>query len=122
MITFDVESFTDHAEKTVEKDWGVEYWLENNPDYCLKLIELYQGKECSFHFHKNKKETFIMLQGIMELYIHHFGMKYLYPGNKVTLDKNTVHRFRGIAEDNFFLEVSTFHEDSDSYRIKPEDL
>ena len=103
--------------KIVEKTWGKEFWVENNESYCLKLMEVFKECECSLHFHKIKKETFVGLIGTVELYIQEEGYKYLDPGTKFTLEPNTVHKFRGMGDNNLFLEVSTHHDDEDSYRV-----
>jgi len=114
---------------TVLKKWGYELWIENNSQYCGKHLHVLPNKWCSVHYHKNKKETFYITSG--ELYIQYSNSlelddwlheKYeqlvLRQGESLTLESLTAHRFT--SNTNYacdFIEISTFHEDSDSYRI-----
>jgi mannose-6-phosphate isomerase-like protein (cupin superfamily) len=52
---------SDH--KFVSKDWGYEIWVENNNLYCCKHLRVMPGKWCSFHYHKDKMETFYVIGG-----------------------------------------------------------
>ena len=51
----------------VPKEWGSEYWIVNNDLYCGKLLTLEKNKRCSVHYHKNKDETFYILEGKIKL-------------------------------------------------------
>ena len=102
--------------KMVPKVWGYEQWIENNEKYCCKILTLHQGYQCSLHYHKNKDETFIVTAGHVRLELGDQIM-HLRPGSFVRVPPNTPHRFAGI-EDSLIMEVSTHHEDSDSYRIE----
>ena len=42
----------------VSKGWGYEDWIVNKEQYCGKLLFIKKGKKCSWHYHKNKDETF----------------------------------------------------------------
>ncbi len=100
----------------VEKLWGWEKWLENNEKYCCKVLHLNKGFQCSLHYHKNKDEVFLVTKGHVRLElgeeVHH-----LHPGAYVRVKQGMEHRFAGM-EDSEMIEVSTFHEDDDSYRIE----
>jgi mannose-6-phosphate isomerase-like protein (cupin superfamily) len=100
----------------VPKVWGYEKWLENNDKYCCKLLSLNKGFQCSLHYHKEKDEMFLVTAGHVRL---EFGgeVMFLRPGNFVRIVPGTYHRFRGI-EDSIIIEVSTHHEDADSYRLE----
>ena len=98
----------------IGKVWGSELHVVNNELYCLKMMSLKQGFECSIHHHKNKTETFLITDGEMELFIE--GVKYrLRRGDYVTIKPNEKHQFFGIS-DVSFIEVSTFDSPHDSYR------
>lgn len=101
--------------KKVKKDWGYEKWLVNNDLYCGKIIFIKKGHRCSIHYHKNKDETFYVLKGniILELFGDKIELK---EGDSYRLLPGTVHRFIGTV-DSTILEISTHHEDSDSYRL-----
>ena len=100
---------------TYNKGWGSEYWIVNNELYCGKILHLKKGKKCSIHYHKNKDETFYILEGKIKLEL--FGeTKIMNIGDKIRLKPYTLHRFTGL-EDSKILEISTQHFDSDSYRV-----
>ena len=102
--------------KMIPKLWGYEQWIENNEKYCCKILALNKGYQCSLHYHKNKDETFLVTAGHVRLELGDEVM-HLRPGSFVRVLPNTPHRFAGI-EDSLITEISTHHEDSDSYRIE----
>jgi quercetin dioxygenase-like cupin family protein len=97
-----------------EKAWGREIWVANNEKYCGKILELKKGYRCSVHHHKKKDETFYILSGkvLMEAYGKKNVMK---RGDALRILPNTKHRFTGLC-DGKILEISTHHEEEDSYR------
>lgn len=109
--------------KKVKKQWGSELWVVNEPEYCGKILTVKPGHRCSMHFHKNKKETFYILEGTLSLKLIDLSdasvtYKRLYPGEALTLDPLTPHSFSTFGNSPCkFIEFSTHHEDSDSYRI-----
>jgi len=139
---------SDH--KFVSKDWGYEIWVENNPLYCCKHLHVVPGKWCSFHYHKNKKETFYVIDGELLLirakysddlvqkikdspdprwdwkhsyaeksnFYYNFKTEVLRRGDSLTIDTGVIHTFTtNLSRPCDFIEASTQHEDSDSYRI-----
>jgi mannose-6-phosphate isomerase-like protein (cupin superfamily) len=102
--------------RKVKKDWGKEEWIVNNELYCFKKIYVNEGCECSIHWHKNKDETFYIAKGHIVLEL--FGVKpiHMYYGDTYRLTPYTTHRFFA-KEDSIIYEISTHHEDSDSYRV-----
>jgi mannose-6-phosphate isomerase-like protein (cupin superfamily) len=100
----------------VPKAWGYEQWIENNDKYCCKILGLNKGYQCSLHYHKNKDETFLVTVGHVRLELGD-EVLHLRPGSFARVPQNTLHRFAGI-EDSVIIEVSTHHEDSDSYRTE----
>ena len=109
----------------VDKEWGTEYWLCNEAEYCCKRLVIAVGKQCSLHFHKVKKETFIVETGQVRLQRVYNGQMIhdvviLNPGESVTLPPVTAHRFCAMGEVGAtILEVSTHHDDADVVRIIP---
>jgi mannose-6-phosphate isomerase-like protein (cupin superfamily) len=114
----------------VNKLWGYEIWIENNDKYCGKHLHIVPGKKCSVHYHKNKKETFYVING--ELLIEYSDHTDLYSwqnmlgiktillekGDSFTIEPNTPHRFYTTASYPCdFIEISTHHDDNDSYRL-----
>lgn len=109
----------DNPIKTVGKVWGREEWLVNNDKYCGKLLYLDKGKRCSMHYHKDKDETFYILQGrvFMETHGNSKESRVMHPREVQHISPLVRHRFSGI-EDSVIIEFSTHHEDADSYRIE----
>lgn len=100
------------------KVWGNEYWIVNNPFYCAKLLELWHGYRCSLHSHQMKTETFTVLDG--SIYLEVNGIEFLLPpGGRVTLHPGNLHRFRAATPTAHILEVSTHHDEADSFRVEP---
>jgi len=110
--------------KTVHKDWGSELWLANNKehDYCGKILTINPGFSTSLHFHANKHETFYVLEGELEVVTVDTDTTsqssyFLVPGDAFEISPHVPHRLTANGVDVKFLEISTFHEDSDSYRV-----
>lgn len=111
--------------KMVEKTWGREEWIVNDPEYCGKFLSVNPGYQCSLHYHKEKRETFYVLSG--RGWIERALMIGGKPGPLVrcpatggltiTIERGTPHRF-GADNHLIILEISTHHEDSDSYRLE----
>mgnify|MGYP003333626708 CR=1 FL=1 len=113
----------------VQKKWGYEFWIENNSLYCGKHLHVLPNKFCSVHYHKNKKETFYVIKGKLVLQYstnlsldqwnnYEYDTILLKKGDSFTLEPMTAHRFT--SGSNFscdFIEISTHHDDNDSYRI-----
>jgi mannose-6-phosphate isomerase-like protein (cupin superfamily) len=103
------------------KTWGSELWIANNDQYCGKILSLRCGAACSLHFHIKKHETFHILAGLVKMeIIHKDGTRNeisLQPSDTIEITPGLVHRFTGLT-DAKILEVSTHHDEEDSYRIE----
>jgi mannose-6-phosphate isomerase-like protein (cupin superfamily) len=100
--------------KKIEKPWGYEELLEQNENYVMKRLFMKSGHKCSMQYHEMKKETFIVLKGVMKFY---YGdtletvKEFIYrEGDYLTIDPKKVHRMEAI-EDCLYLEASTNHLD-----------
>lgn len=112
-------TFLRASEKEVRKLWGAEYWLCNNERYAAKILVLEPGFQCSLHYHVIKKETFIVLWGLVKLEVYTpKDTLYLSPGDKYTLEPGRAHRFTAIDGDAQILEISSTHSDDDVVRIE----
>jgi mannose-6-phosphate isomerase-like protein (cupin superfamily) len=100
--------------KMVDKVWGNEVWFANSNLYCGKILNLKQGYQCSIHHHKEKDETFYVLDGKVRMVIND-EERIMEKGDTVKLKPNDWHTFGGILP-SVILEVSTQHFDNDSYR------
>jgi len=101
-------------------DWGYQLRFVNKDEYCCKFLVLTSSDKGSKHFHKNKKETFIVLQGILLLEMDLDG-KWMKSCDMITLDPGTRHQMQAIEVPTVILEVSTHDDDSDTYRIGGKD-
>jgi D-lyxose ketol-isomerase len=89
------------------------YTKINEPEYCSKWLVVLPGQTCPYHYHKNKKETFIVLKGTVELTIKD-KKHVLKPGETLTLPQNTYHSFTS-KKGAVIEEVSTYDSSSDNY-------
>jgi len=111
----------------VHKSWGYEHWFANTSRYCGKLLFVHKGMWSSkgaYHYHKLKDETFFVIDGILQLdYVDYEGNDQIF--KTIILNKydsfkvptQMKHRFTAISDGGCtFIEASTTHRDSDSYR------
>ncbi|KKN12788.1 hypothetical protein LCGC14_1012870 [marine sediment metagenome] len=103
--------------KNVEKVWGREEWLVNEPEYCAKYLYVNQGACCSMHCHPRKKETFCWVKGDLTVEIDRIPYALTKGIEPLTIMPGINHQFYGKGEENVILEVSTHHEDSDVVRL-----
>lgn len=103
--------------KKVEKVWGLEFWIINEPEYCAKFLFIGQGAITSYHYHPKKKETFYGMEGQVALTID--GKDYMLNSfsRPKTIMPGTAHQLIGLAIDNVILEISTHHSDEDVVRL-----
>ena len=112
--------------KVVDKEWGQEIWLANNEeeDYCGKILHIEPGHSSSMHYHAKKHETFYILEGGLRVEIINTEtpertMNVLKKGDVFVIDRFVPHQLSPVGENAVkFIEISTFHRDSDSYRIE----
>ncbi len=102
--------------KYVEKVWGGEIWMVNNEKYCGKKLILKKGKRCSFHYHKVKDETFYIESGEVLLELGD-EIRVMKSGEVIKIFPGVKHRFSGL-KDSVIIEISTCHDDGDSYRTE----
>lgn len=107
--------------KKIIKNWGYELIIENNENYCGKILHFTQKAKFSMHFHIKKHETWYVQSGKFILsYIntnnadHH--KKEILPGDVIVIKPGQPHQLETIDGGDIF-EVSTKHYDNDSYRV-----
>ena len=108
--------------KLIHKDWGYELELVNNEKYCAKFLFLRPGWQCSLHRHRDKDETFTVLDGEMELELGaDLGFeRNMHCGDSQRIDPGLYHRFSNHTDHTcLILEVSTHHSDEDVERLEP---
>ena len=105
----------------VPKGWGEELIIENNELYCGKLLKFKAGCKFSMHYHMVKDETWYVERGeFIYRWIDTETAKTkvvaLNEGDVVRQRPGQPHQLEAISNGRVF-EVSTHHEDTDSYRV-----
>lgn len=105
----------------VPKGWGHEIVFVNTPAYCGKILHFKAGAKFSMHFHLKKDETWYVSSGkfllrFVDLATADYCMEVLNPGDCVTNSVGEPHQIQCLETGDVF-EVSTHHEDCDSFRI-----
>jgi mannose-6-phosphate isomerase len=95
----------------VDKPWGYELVWALTDRYCGKLLVVHAGHALSLQFHREKDESWYVLEGRAELELAAAGEKVtarevVTPGAALHITPGTVHRIRAL-EDTTVLEVST---------------
>lgn len=113
----------------VMKTWGYEHWFVNTPRYCGKMLFVEKGKwssEGRYHYHKLKDETFFIIEGELHLDYIKDGVtrtEILKQYDSFRIRQHVKHRFTATSEDGCkFIEASTTHRDTDSYRCHFDEL
>ena len=105
----------------VPKGWGEELIIENNEMYCGKLLIFKKGCRFSMHYHLIKDETWYVNEGEfiyrwIDTETAEVKIVRLYPEDIVRQRPGQPHQLEAISNGRVF-EVSTHHEDTDSYRV-----
>ena len=114
-----------HDGCAVPKGWGEEIIIENNEMYCGKILIFKQGCKFSMHYHMNKDETWWVEYGEflyrwIDTETAVMNETKLGEGDIVRQRPGQPHQLEAISNGRIF-EVSTHHEDSDSYRVQKGD-
>lgn len=113
---------TKSSSKIVPKGWGHEVWIVNKQEYCGKLLFIKEGKQCSWHYHKVKDETFYLQSGKILLKFSESDDRdsseevILSPGDTFYIPIGLRHQMFAL-EDSELFEFSTQHFDKDSNRV-----
>lgn len=108
--------------KVVEKSWGREIIYANDERYCCKVLHIDAGKGTSLHFHIDKHETMLVIDGNLLIeYIHNKVLlsKVLEPAQAFVIPPGLPHKLSSASEEESvtFVETSTISFDTDSIRI-----
>ena len=119
-------TITPYTPTQVTKSWGYEIWFINDPthNYCGKMLHINDQQKFSMHFHINKAETFYVVSGtpILRTVDYSTGAlseTTLSPGDAVEIPQMQAHQLEAANGAAVIVEASTYHEDSDSYRLWP---
>tara|TARA_B100000780_G_C21070053_1_gene430521 strand:- start:6 stop:410 length:405 start_codon:yes stop_codon:yes gene_type:complete len=115
---------------TIRKGWGEELIIENNDMYCGKILLFDKGSKFSMHYHMNKDETWYVEFGEfiyrwIDTKTAKLNEMKLKAGDVVRQRPGQPHQLEVISKENSrrdfvagkIFEVSTYHEDADSYRV-----
>lgn len=99
----------------VNKPWGHELIWARSEHYAGKLLAVSAGQRLSLQFHREKEESWYVLEGRAELEFAAAGEKatrveVVTPGAAFHITPGTVHRITAL-EDTVIIEVSTPHLD-----------
>ncbi len=105
----------------INKGWGKELVIDNNTDYCMKILQFNEGGLSSMHFHLKKTETWYIKSGLFVLKkidtdTADITSIELELGDCVINKPGEPHQLLCIKEGEIF-ECSTQHFDDDSYRV-----
>jgi len=110
------------------RGWGGEYWIENLPEYCGKVLVIEPGKRGSLHFHKKKKETMMVSEGTLNLRMIDTDTAQEYTvelttGDSILIEPGQPHQIINSSFDDrlVVIEFSTTHEEDDSRRLQKGD-
>ena len=108
------------------KEWGNVIKIVDNEDnnYSGRIININQNNQTSTHFHSNKHKTFYVLSGTLVLDIIEPDsaevMSYEIDSEETfEIEQNVAHRLRAVDSGVTVIEISTYHHDSDVYRVQP---
>jgi mannose-6-phosphate isomerase len=109
--------------RKTEKPWGWELLWALSDDYVGKILFVRAGCSLSLQFHREKDESWYVLEGRAELQLGDVGdpllnSEVIGPGAGFRYRPGTVHRVAAL-EDTTILEVSTPHLD-DVVRLEDE--
>lgn len=115
------------VKRIVEKGWGKEIIFANHPEYCGKLL-IYdnEGSTSSMHFHKDKKESWYVLQGSFEYKTIDTSTgkvqsSIMYQGDTCTNFPLLIHQLIALESNSIIIETSTYDSGEDNYRVIPGD-
>ena len=75
---------------SVLKQWGVEYFMEVNPEYTVKKIIIKNGEQLPRHYHERKRETFHIVKGAGTLFLDE-AVRLVGPGDIATIEPGVRH-------------------------------
>ncbi len=111
----------------INKVWGRERVIVNNESYCGKWLVINPGFKCSLHYHPKKRETFLCVQGVVEVRtstpdgaISTLTRLDELETTTLTIEPTTPHQFWAVGDERaVLLEISTPHSDDDVVRLEP---
>jgi len=106
-----------------EKTWGKETPFAYTENYCGKFLEFTKaGNKTSMHFHKDKDESLVILNGAFKLKVINTETASV---EEIILRKGDTwrnppilpHQLEALEDNSIIIEVSTFDNPLDTYRV-----
>ncbi len=89
------------------RPWGRYFVLDETPLYKIKRIEVEPKSRLSYQFHKNRSETWIIIQGEGIVTLEGNNQKII-QGDIITIPKTLKHRIENTGNSKLiFIEVQT---------------
>lgn len=111
----DIETLHKEYINRTDKPWGYEKILVNTDKYLTKELFIFNGYQTSFHYHKYKDETMVILKGSGYIEFEK-GKEYFTTNDSIRIKPNTTHTI--VATENVqIMEISTPHI-HDTTRVK----
>lgn len=111
--------------RIVEKGWGREEIWAEDPEYCGKNLVFEAGKRFSMHFHREKAESWLVQSGKFTLRWIDTKDATTYEGTLLPGDTWRNHPLMPhqliCLEAGTVVEVSTYDDPADNYRVMPGD-
>jgi mannose-6-phosphate isomerase-like protein (cupin superfamily) len=109
----------------VKKGWGHELIFATNDKYCGKLLKFNTGAKFSMHFHKEKDESWYVLDGkfilkMIDTTNADVLQKEFNQGDSMRILPLQIHQLVCV-EEGTIIEVSTPDSIEDNYRVMPGD-
>jgi mannose-6-phosphate isomerase-like protein (cupin superfamily) len=108
----------------VNKSWGFERIFINTDLYCTKELVIFKNSSTSKHYHKNKHETFYIVEGIANITTYDLkgnvlNIFTLNERQSFCIEPQTVHSIENISFEKLLvvLESSTQDKKIDNIRI-----
>lgn len=90
----------------IDKIWGKEYLLAKTDKYAFKRLEIIKGKNLSKQLHRQKHETWHVVEGLGTAIIAGRNYK-IKPGMTFIIPPGTVHQVRADSDKLVIIEAST---------------
>lgn len=111
----------------VDKGWGREIIFADHPEYCGKLMQFdKEGNKFSMHYHAKKDETWYVSRGSFLLNVINtsdatISHRILKQGETWRNPPLMPHQLEALEDNSEIIEVSTFDDSNDNYRVLPGD-
>ena len=111
--------------QVINKSWGNVIRIVDNEEnnYSGKLLNINQNESTSTHFHSKKHKTVYVLTGTVHIEIVEPQtaevMTYSVDSEETfEIEQNVAHRLNAKDKGVTVIEVSTYHDDKDVYRVQ----